>query len=184
MHSKSRIEKFKSDLEIDIDNFMDISRGKSEKAQNREILTVQPKESLSTLSKAKLVIKNYLGGSYFLAVDEIKLKEKFIYLIEGKHSKNFLLTSISDIKDGLLKMILYSNLSDLRISGKKLKKMPVLSLTSDKINGRILSNDNNKIFKNFISSNCLKSNQIEIIKKIFKEANYNNFLIEIKNPSC
>lgn len=126
MHSKTGIDKFKSDLELNINDFMKTSRTKAYKAQNREMLTIQPKKSLSTLTKAKLTIKNYLGGYYYLTTDEVKIKNKNIYLIECKHSKNDFLPSISDIKDGLLKMILYSNLSSLRLNRLKYKKIPFL----------------------------------------------------------
>ena len=54
----------------------------------------------------------------FFTVDEIKLAET-LSLIEGKHSVNAILPSKSDIKDGLLKMILYCNLSDTKVNGKK-----------------------------------------------------------------
>jgi len=68
--------------------------------------TVQPKEVLSTLTKATITIENYLGGKYYFTTDEIKIEGENIYLIEGKHSKSALLPSNGDIKDGLLKMIL------------------------------------------------------------------------------
>jgi hypothetical protein len=70
---------------------------------------------LATVSKAKITITNYLGGQYFLTVDEILLTEDKVILIEGKHSKNAVLPSKGDIKDGLLKMILYCNLKKLRL---------------------------------------------------------------------
>ena len=40
---------------------------------------------------------------------------------------------ISDVKDGLIKMILYRNLSSVKLNGIKYKKMPILRLTSEKI---------------------------------------------------
>ncbi len=46
------------------------------------------KEALATLTKAKITITNYLGGQYFLTVDEIRIDKKDLYLIEGKHSKS------------------------------------------------------------------------------------------------
>ncbi|MBM4158336.1 MAG: hypothetical protein FJ216_06095 [Ignavibacteria bacterium] len=184
MHGKMGVDKFKSNLDYDVKNFMDNSRIKAQKAQNRETLTVQPMESLSTLTKAKITIKNYLGGYYYLTTDEIRIDDRNIYLIEGKHSKNNSLPSISDIKDGLLKLILYSNISSLRLNNKRYNKIPVLSLTSDNLKGKILSIDNNKIISLFINKNNFKDKHITIIDILFKEAKHNNFIVEIKNPKC
>jgi len=132
---------------------MAFSRGKAEKAQSREFVTQQPKESLSTLTKAKITITNYLGGQYFLTVDEILLSKDKVSLIEGKHSKNALLPSKGDIKDGLLKMILYCNLSDVSANGKKAKSEAVLSLTSTKLKGSITSSSTKKEISTFFEVN-------------------------------
>ncbi|WP_205013243.1 hypothetical protein, partial [Pseudomonas shirazica] len=80
------------------------------------IQTVQPKEALSTLTKASITIDNYLGGEYYFVTDEIKVEENKLYLIEGKHSRNSYLPSNGDIKDGLLKMILYTNLQTVTVN--------------------------------------------------------------------
>jgi hypothetical protein len=53
-------------------------------------LTTQPKESLATLTKAKITITNYLGGQYFFTVDEVSIDKNIVHLIEGKHSKDSL----------------------------------------------------------------------------------------------
>lgn len=180
MHSSSGIEKFKSSMNKDTDNFITESRNKAKKAQNREINTTQPKEALSTLTKTKITIKNYLGGYYYLTTDEIGIHKRNIFLIEGKHSKNSLLPSISDIKDGLLKMILYSNLSSLYLNDKLYNSIPVLSLTSNLLKGRILLTDRGNEIKKFIKENELNKKQVALIDILFQEANYNKFLIEIK----
>jgi len=59
----------------------------------------------------------------------VELKNKNIYLIEGKHSKKSSLPSLEDIKDGLLKMILFTNLEDVKIDGKNYSPVAVLKLT-------------------------------------------------------
>lgn len=101
LHNPKGIDNFKDKIGKDVSLFMVFSRGKAEKAQAREFVTFQPKESLSTLSKAKVTITNYLGGQYFLTVDEILFAKDKVSLIEGKHSKNAILPSKGDIKDGL-----------------------------------------------------------------------------------
>jgi len=184
MHSKNGIDKFKSSLSKDVENFMNDSREKAKSAQHREMITYQPKENLSTLTKAKITIKNYLGGYYYLTTDEISIYKIFISLIEGKHSKNSSLPSISDIKDGLLKMILYSNLSSISMNGIKYKKYPVLSLTSDKLKGSILSSDKETEIKSFMRLNNFNKKETDLINVLFQEASYNKFIIEIKGIRC
>jgi hypothetical protein len=105
LHRLEGLDNFKNKIGHDVSQFMEFSREKAKKAQSRELVTIQPKEHLSTLTKAKITITNYLGGQYFFTVDEIKLEETLL-LIEGKHSVNAKLPSKGDIKDGLLKMIL------------------------------------------------------------------------------
>ncbi len=90
LHNAKGLDKFKEKIGKDVSLFMTFSREKAAQAQAREFVTFQPKESLSTLSKAKVTITNYLGGQYFLTVDEILLTKDNVSLIEGKHSKNAL----------------------------------------------------------------------------------------------
>jgi len=129
MHSEKSADKKILKLAGDKNEFMKSSRLLAEQAQIRERLTVQPKENLSGL-KAIITIKNFLGGNYFFTVDEVKLKNNKLYLVEGKHSQNGTLPSIEDIKDGLIKMILFTNLVDTKLNGKKHDSIPVLKLTT------------------------------------------------------
>lgn len=147
LHNPNGLDNFKEKIGKDVSLFMAFSREKAQKAQSREFVTQQPKESLSTLSKAKVTITNYLGGQYFLTVDEIKITPIKVHLIERKHSKNTLLPSKSDIKDGLLKLILYTNLSEVSLNGKKTKSEAVLNLTSSKLKGAITSLSKKKILR-------------------------------------
>jgi hypothetical protein len=180
LHNPSGLDNFKEKIGKDVSLFMDFSRDKAEKALSKEFFTQQPKESLSTLSKAKITITNYLGGQYFLTVDEILLSKDKISLIEGKHSAKALLPSKGDIKDGLLKMILYCNLSDVSANGKKIKSEAILSLTSTKINGSITSLSTKKEMTNFFEVNKFSPPQILLIETIFKEAKRNKFIIKIQ----
>lgn len=65
LHGTGGLNNFKEKIGADVSLFMTFSRGKAEKAQAREFVTFQPKESLATVSKAKITITNYLGGQYF-----------------------------------------------------------------------------------------------------------------------
>lgn len=144
LHNFNGLDNFKEKIGKDVSSFMAFSRSKAERAQSAEFATLQPKESLSTLTKARITISNYLGGQYFFTVDEISFVDDKISLIEGKHSKNSLLPSNGDIKDGLLKMILYCNLSEVTANGQEVESEAVLRLTSPKLIGEIVSSSTKK----------------------------------------
>ena len=180
LHNPNGLDNFKEKIGKDVSLFMAFSRDKAEKAQSREYVTQQPKESLSTLTKAKITITNYLGGQYFLTVDEILLSKDKVSLIEGKHSTNALLPSKGDIKDGLLKMILYCNLSDVSANGKKIKSEAILSLTSTKLKGSITSLNTKKEISTFFEDNNFSTLQISLVETIFAEAKQNKFIIKIQ----
>lgn len=180
LHHLEGLENFKKKIGKDVSLFMDFSRDKAQKAQAREFVTQQPKESLTTLSKAKVTITNYLGGQYFLTTDEIICTSKKISLIECKHTKNTLLPTKGDIKDGLLKMILYCNLSEVTVDGNQLKSDRVLNLTSSKLNGTISSSNTQKDIIQFFLKNNFSAPQIKIVETLFAEAKQNNFIIQIQ----
>jgi hypothetical protein len=165
MHSKDSAEKRINELIKGKETFMQLSRELAKKAQGRESITSQPKEKLSG-AKATLTIKNYLGGYYYFTCDEVEIEnEKIIYLIEGKHSKQSLIPSLEDIKDGLLKMILFSNLKEVKIKGREYKPIAVLKLTSDLR----------------FSKDKLRASQIELLKLLKEEARENNFRVRMND---
>ncbi|HOV84409.1 MAG TPA: hypothetical protein PLE52_06340, partial [Paludibacteraceae bacterium] len=156
------------------------SRNKAMEAQNREKQTLQPKEFLSTSTKATITIENYLGGKYYFTTDEIFISGESLFLIEGKHSSNSKLPSISDIKDGLLKMVLYCNLTDVQINNIIFTPKPILKLTSSHIEGKISSNNSQKEIDEFKILANFKKNDAELIDRLFSEANINNFEVIIE----
>ncbi|OQC45358.1 MAG: hypothetical protein BWX59_01276 [Bacteroidetes bacterium ADurb.Bin028] len=164
LHSNDEIDKRISKINESISNFMNESREKAKTAQKRESITIQPKEYLSNGIKAQINIKNYLGGIYYLTSDEARLEEDKIFIIEGKHSKNNKLASIDDIKDGLLKMILYTNLKEVKIEGKLFNPIPVLKLTSENVYNYDILDKKKKI----------------IIDTLQKEAEINNFVLNVE----
>ena len=162
MHSfKSAEERIQKIIKSKND-FMNISRNFAEKAQRREQLTKQPKEFL-TGNKATLTIQNYLGGLYYLTVDEIEIKNKNIFLIEGKHSKTNSLPSLEDIKDGLLKMILFTNIDKIVLEGKSYNPIAVLKLNVE----------------NHFDQKNLSPSQKERLKILRREAYINNFKLKV-----
>jgi hypothetical protein len=162
MHSWKYAEKRIRKISEDIKVFMKLSRQLAEKAQKRESVTKQPKENLTGI-KATLTISNYLGGKYYFTCDEVEIHGDELYLIEGKHSSKRELPSLEDIKDGLLKMILYTNLVNVTINGKTYNPVPILKLTTAK------------------TLNNLQGENLEIINLLKQEAETNNFKILINN---
>jgi len=160
MHSKKSAEKRIMELKKGRDAFMKFSRNLAEMAQKRESITVQPKEHLDGI-KGTITITNYLGGNYYFTSDEVELHNNEVHLIDAKHTKEDKLPSLGDIKDGLLKMILFTNLEDVKIDGKKFTPIPILKLTTA------------DTFK-LTDINKPQKEMLEILKK---EAQTNNFKI-------
>ena len=164
MHSEKSVRKRVDELLKGKENFMTLSRDLAKKAQDRESITLQPKEKLSGI-KATLTIKNYLGGYYFFTCDEVNIEKGIIYLIEGKHSKQSFVPSLEDIKDGLVKMILFTNLKEVKIGNANYTPAPLLKLTSD---------------MKFSRAGLSKS-QINNLRILKKEAEENNFQVLINS---
>ena len=143
------------------DIFMNLSRTLAEKAQKKESITIQPKEKLDG-AKGTITITNYLGGNYYFTSDEVELHNNDVWLIDAKHTKTNNLPSSEDIKDGLLKMMLFTNLKEVKIKGKNFDPIPILKLT----NG-----------SGFIKS--LKDKQKELLEFLKREAKTNKFKILI-----
>ena len=129
MHSWESAERQIGILREGQAEFKALSRDLAKQAQARESVTTQPKEHIAGV-KGKLTIKNYLGGNYYLTCDEVEIHEDKIHLIEAKHTNKAELPSLGDIKDGLVKMILFTNLEHLRVGEKDYTPMPVLKLTT------------------------------------------------------
>jgi hypothetical protein len=176
-HGEKGLDDLSSLIAENLSAFMESSRLKAQSAQAREFLTLQPKEILSTATKAKITITNYLGGKYFFTVDEILLSGENLQLIESKHSKSGKLPSTGDIKDGLLKMMLYSNLENVRAAGKIYNSLAVLRLTSANITGKITSDSITEETSEFFRVNNLNARQTALMKNLFAEARENNFSV-------
>ena len=162
MHSQKSAEKRITELKEGKEHFMKFSRVLAELAQKRESITIQPKEKLNG-KKGIITITNYLGGNYYLTVDEVELHNKDVYLIDAKHTKDGNLPSLSDIKDALLKMILFTNLENVQVDNKNFISIPIVKLTTN---------------ENF-DVNRLNQSQKESLELIKKEAKLNGFKVLI-----
>lgn len=160
MHSKKSAEKRISELRKGKEVFMMLSRNLAKLAQKRESITIQPKEHLDG-TKGTITITNYLGGNYYFTSDEVELHKNDIWLIDAKHTKTDDLPSLGDIKDGLLKMMLFTNLKEVKINGKNLNPIPILKLTTG----------------NNFSIEKLNKGQKKLLEVLRKEAETNRFKI-------
>lgn len=140
------------------EGFKEQSRNIAKRAQEREVDTIQPKENITIGEKAKVTITNYIGGMYYFTADESWIDNNTIFLAECKHTKNGFLPSESDIKDGLIKMVLFSNLSKVYVNDIELEHTAVLKLTGGDFNPSNL--DSNKL-----------------AGKILREAEINGFIV-------
>lgn len=163
------------------EKFIEFSRGKSVRAQNRESNTLQPKEALSSDTKGKITITNALFGKYFFTVDETKIEPQTIYLIEAKHSRRALLPNSGDIKDGLIKMMLYTNLKNVKVGAKAADYKTQMRLTSSKLNGSISSDAKEGDLEKFFADNFIDLKNKEFLKKLLQEARENKFTIILEH---
>ena len=160
MHSESAARRKIDELKLGEDVFRNNSRQRAREAQRRESLTIQPKELLEG-EKGTITITNYYNGFYAFTVDEAVINGESAYLIEAKHSKDNDLPNIADIKDALLKLIVYTNLKTVTIDGNTYKAVPVIKLTNN--NGALPQN--------------LREGDKETLKNLEREANENGFLL-------
>jgi hypothetical protein len=162
MHSLPLVQRKVQTLYQNKERFRQSSRNLAERAQQRESVTIQPKEHLSGC-KGTITIKNYLGGWYYLTVDEIAIHNGIVSLIESKHTRNHALPGLSDIQDGLIKMVLFANLEQVTIDGTTFAHRAVLKLTANPpINSDLLSQKDHARYLALVD-----------------EANTNNFTIQL-----
>ena len=163
------------------EKFLEFSRNKSQKAQAREFVTEQPKEALSTDTKAKVTINNALFGKYFFTCDETKIEDKTVYLIEAKHSVRAKMPGKNDIKDGFIKMMLYTNLNNVKVGAKPFALKVQIRLTANQLKGSVNSDATEGNVNKFLTENTFTENDLTFIRKIFQEAKENNFTIILEH---
>lgn len=172
MHSKKHFKKRMDKITEKAEDFKQKSRGLAEEAQNRESLTLQPKESVKT-GKGRITIQNYLGGEYYFTTDEIMVEEDKVFLIEKKHTTRAF-PSISDIKNGLVRMMLFKNLSKVQIDGEEYEAVPILGVTGRELEGHLSNSDKIEDTLEGISERKRKE-----IDSLIEEANKNDFTVII-----
>ena len=77
-------------------------------------------------------------------------------------------------------MILYCNLSEVAINGKKIKSEAILCLTSSKLKGGITSSSTKSELAAFFRNNNFSVSQILLIETLIAEAKQNKFIIKVQ----
>lgn len=181
LHDEKGIDNFVAKISKSLEDFRALSRQKSQKAQGREFVSIQPKEALSSDTKARVTITDKSGGLYFLTCDETKIEGKTLTLMEAKHTVRAKIPSASDIKDGLLKMMLYTSLKNVKVGNRDVVLKVAIRLTSEKLEGSVSSNAADKQVDEFLQKNNFSKNQTGFVKKLFQEARENNFEIILEH---
>jgi len=179
MHDRFIQEQYLASIIKDFENFKNTSLRGSKDASIRETKTSHSSEYLSDGVKASFEIENYLGGIYYLTADEV-IENEGIYIIqESKNSESQFLPSLSDIKDGLFKLILYSNLDKLYLNSKQVDFLSCLKLTSKKVRGSLTMPCKEDAIAQFLDINKITMKQKEetTLQQLNQEASNNQKLI-------
>ncbi len=178
VHDRSTQEKYLATIMHDFEDFKNISLRGSKGASIRETQTSHRFEYLSNEAKATFQIENYLGGIYYLTADEV-IESKDVYIIqESKNSTTGFLPSLSDIKDGLFKLILYSNLDTICLDSKPVNFESCLKLTGKKVSGSLTMPCDDSSMKQFLNKNkgSYTKKEEETLRKLNQESSVNKKL--------
>jgi len=175
VHSRQAMDKYLQKIVVEFEEFQNISLKGSQSASKREALTSHALEYLVDGQKATISIENYLGGIYYLTPDEI-FNQNGLYIIqESKNASKDSLPKLTDIQDGLFKLILFSNLDTLQLNGQLVSFVTKLKLTGKNVVGSIIFPcSTEKELEDFLNNNSVfNKKQKEIITKLALEAKHN-----------
>lgn len=179
------LEKIISDnkSKIDLGKFAFETLGKSKLAAAREITVLHKREFLTKDSvKPIFEMQNNLGGNYYLTSDEIFIDEKSkkVIIQESKNATDGRLPKDADIKDGLFKILLFSQIKDLKIDAVKYDYSVSLKLTG-KISSSVSLPARKEIIDEFIAKERFSNSEANLVKMLDEEAVANNYKIMITN---
>lgn len=184
IHSQTRMEGYLDSVRREYEKFKTISLKGSQSASKREAATSHKLEYLVDGLKATFSIEDYLGGLYYLTPDEIHHSEGKYIIQESKNASASSFPKLDDIQDGLFKLILFSNLRELKLNEIPVDFVSKLKLTGKNIQGTLCLPSQESDIDLFIRNNysSLSSKNRKIIKRLNLEAiNNNNLKIEISS---
>jgi len=166
---------------ISLEKFATETLSRSQLAAAREIIVKHKNEYLSTGSE-KLVfeIKNNLGGSYFLTADEIIIDKdkKELIIQEAKNCTGGKMPKSPDIKDGLFKILLFSQIKTITIDDVPYNYRTSLKLTGSLITSLRLPNSEESII-DFVIRESISKPDAKTINMLNEEAIANGYEVEI-----
>ena len=176
MHSErdhlTVLEQFVVEDKFHIESFREISLTRSKGAAHRETVVQHLSEFLQDGDKAYFNVQNYLGGEYHLTADEVYRQGERFVIQESKNTNRTKLPSLNDIKDGLLKLILYSNMDELFINGEKVDFTTWLKLTGSVIGSLFLPASAEAVAV-FVKANQFSPSHCAIIDRLNEETQHN-----------
>ena len=176
------LEKFKVNNQFCVETFKRVTLSHSHDAALRETETIHALESLGAGDKGVFSIINYQGGEYYLTADEIYWENDQLVIQESKNTnqKKFpSFPSISDVKDGLFKLILFANMERVGVDDRTdVSFITRLKLTGNLTGSLLLPNSMDRV-SNFCQENRLSSARRKTITLLNQEADMNNFQIWI-----
>ena len=108
------------------------------------------------------------------------------YIVKMIHSHtDSLFPSIADIKDGIIRMMLFVNLAETKIANRAINHFSVLGLTSAKMKGFCHNIMPEQEIKSCLIKNGFSLQQQKTILSVFNEGKLNNFLfflMDSNNP--
>lgn len=107
------LSKYSENNQFKLELFRKKSLEASRLAMINESVTQHRHEFLQEGAKGLFTLKNYLGGEYHLTADEIYFVGDEVIIQESKNATRGKLPKLSDIQDGLFKLILFANLDEL-----------------------------------------------------------------------
>ena len=170
------LDKFKIGNQFSVESFKKETLPRSHAAMLRESVTAHDLESLSEGDKGIFSILNNLGGEYHLTADEIYWESDRLVIQESKNTTTKKLPSMSDIKDGLFKLILFVNMEQVSVDDKSdVEFVTKLKLTGDLAGSLFLPNAMEQVL-NFCRENRLTVADQRTIVLLDQEASENNNL--------
>ncbi len=178
LHSLNEIKRRIKSMLDDVMNYRAYSRAQAKSAQFRESQTTHGSERV-TGAKSLITIKNFIGGYYYWTVDEARIVDDKLLLIEKKNSKDKVLPSRNDVKDAFVRMVLFTNLSKVTIEGTKYDPIPVVGLTSDRLRGYCHSQMEESEVERFFRRNKFNARQRKAVEQYFREGRVNKFVVVV-----
>lgn len=163
-----KLESYQHKGKFHLETFKHISLGRSQSAAQREQQTTHALERLDDGEKALFSITNWLGGEYHLTADEVFFEDDTLVIQEAKNSKD-VFPSLSDIQDGLFKLILFSNMQELSLNGNPVSFRTRLKITGN-LRHKLQLPCSSQELEFFSQQNNLTKQKQQLIAKLNDEA--------------